>query len=101
MGFKSRTVKRAPKAVVVQARPEDAPGWWPKDANGEPAWVYLSIDGTSSWSTIAEPRENYVCEPSDVKDITDFFLGDYGPEIDDEGNEDPGLGTIQFRTRAA
>jgi hypothetical protein len=105
MGFKAR-VKKVSKQVIIRACPIKPPAWWPKDDKGNPFWVYISEADGSSWSTIPEPRKDYVCEAGAVKQITEFFSDDYGPDRNEETGEvipegDPGLGEIRFKTESA
>ena len=93
MGFKARV-----KKVFVRACPDTPPSWWPKDKKGNPFWVYVKGTDGSSWSIIADPVRDYACRPCDVNEITEFFADDHGPETDEEGNVDPGLGTFKFKT---
>ncbi len=97
MGYKARA---KPKKVLVRTRPGSPPGWWPKDRGGKFFWVYIKVADATSWSTVPEPRKDYLCSPGDVENIAAFFAEDYGPEVDEDGNVDPGLGTFQFKVEA-
>lgn len=52
MGLKPR-----PKRVRLLAKPKRAPKWWPRDDEGNPAWVLLFIAGGAvGWTSDLEDR---------------------------------------------